>query len=83
MKSKYYLVIISKALRPMYKYRYYIVRESPYENVCMTDSIYEVKIWLDLNGLKFKRWYQNNYGHFHTGIEGVKYIISVEFCDKG
>lgn len=53
MKSKYTLAIISKSLRPMYLFRYYIFKQFPYENILSTDSLYEVKMWLDLIGLKY------------------------------
>lgn len=78
MKSGYTLVIISKALRPMYLFRYYIVKQFPYENILSTDSLYEVKMWLDLRGLKFNKFKQYEY-HFKTGIDGVQLMIVIKF----
>ena len=78
MKSEYTLVIISKALRPMYLFRYYIVKQFPYENILSTDSLYEVKMWLDLRGLKFNKFKQYEY-HFKTGIDGVQLMIVIKF----
>ena len=78
MKSEYTLAIISKSLRPMYLFRYYIFKQFPYENILSTDSLYEVKMWLDLMGLKFNRWKQNEY-HFKTGTDGVQLMSVIKF----
>ena len=78
MKSEYTLAIISKSLRPMYLFRYYIFKQFPYENILSTDSLYEVKMWLDLMELKFNRWKQYEY-HFKTGIDGVQLMIVIEY----
>lgn len=79
MKPKYFLLIISKTLRPKFDYRYCIVRFNSYshENILETDSLCEVKMWLDLKGLKFHSWKQEEY-HFSTGIDGIKLILHVE-----
>ena len=78
MKSKYTLAIISKSLRPMYLFRYYIFKKFPYENILSTDSLYEVKMWLDLRGLKFNNFKQYEY-HFNLGTDGVQLMIVIEF----
>lgn len=76
MKSEY-CISIMRHTHPKY-----VVLNHDYDHIFSTDSKYELKIWLDLNGLKFERWSQKDYNHFNTGIEGVKYMIIVDFCDK-
>ena len=79
MKSKYILLIISKALRPLYDSRYYLMQISPlHKNIFKTDSLCEVKIWLDVIGLKFNSWKQYEY-HFEIGTNGVQLIFMLEF----
>lgn len=72
MKSGYTLTITSKSLRPLYKFRYYIFKRSPYKLILSTVSLYEVKIWLDTMGLKFNRWKQQEY-HFNIGTNEVQF----------
>ena len=79
MNSKHILLIISKALRPLYDSRYYLMQVSPYnKNILKTDSLCEVKIWLDIIGLKFNKWKQYEY-HFTLGTNGVQLIFMIEF----
>ena len=78
MKSEYTLAIISKSLRPMYLFRYYIFKQFPYENILSTDSLYEVKMWLDLRGLKFNIWKQYEY-HYNLGTDVVQLMIVIEY----
>ena len=79
MKSKYILLIISKALSPLYDSRYYLMQVSPlHKNIIKTDSLCEVKIWLDVLGLKFIKWKQYEY-HFEIGTNGVQLIFMIEF----
>ena len=79
MNSKHILLIISKALRPLYDSRYYIMQVSPYnKNILKTDSLCEVKMWLDIIGLKFNKWKQYEY-HFTLGTNGVQLIFMIEF----
>ena len=69
---------MSKSLRPLYYYKYYIYKSFPHENILSTDSLYEVKMWLDLRGLKFNKFKQYEY-HFKTGIDGVQLMIVIKF----
>lgn len=55
-----------------------VVRASPYKSILSTNSLYEVKIWLNLMGLKFKVWKQQEY-HFETGTNGIQLMFIVEF----
>ena len=77
MKSKYTLLIISKSLRPLYNFRYYILRSSPSNCILSTDSLYEVKMWLDIMGLRFNRWKQHE-SHFNIGTNEVQLILIIE-----
>ncbi len=78
MKSGYTLAIMSKSFRPLYNSRYYIFKRTPYKLILSTDSLYEVKMWLDLRGLKFNRWKQQEY-HFNIGTNKFHLMSTIEF----
>lgn len=78
MESGYTLTIISKSLRPLYKFRYYIFKRFPYKIILSTDSLYEVKMWLDLMGLKFNRWKQQEY-HLKIVTNKFHLMSTIEF----
>lgn len=50
MKSKYYISIMRK-VHPKY-----VVLDDEHEHIFSTDSKYELKIWLDLKGLKYDKY---------------------------
>lgn len=57
-KTKYILTIFSSNFRHLNFKRYCIQDMNTGSEVMWTDSIYEVRIWMDLNGLKMIYWTQ-------------------------
>ncbi len=50
MKSEYYISVM-RQVPPKY-----VVLGTDYDHIFSTDSKYELKIWLDLNGLKYDKY---------------------------
>lgn len=58
----YYLIIFSKALRDKYNFRYNVFDRVHVRGLLQTNSKYELKIWMDLCGLKCIEYFVTEMG---------------------
>lgn len=58
----YNLIILSNGLRDNYNFRYNIFNNAQIKRELQTDSKYEVKMWMDLRGVKCIDYYVTKIG---------------------
>ena len=58
----YYLIIFSKDLRNKYNFRYNVFDRVQVISLLQTNSKYELKIWMDLRGLKCIEYFSTDIG---------------------
>ena len=58
--TRYNVIILSKDLRNNYNFRYNVFDRASIRSLLQTNSKYELKIWMDLCGLKCIGYYVTN-----------------------